>query len=158
MGLRQLTDDGGESSSLANINNGRWTDEEHQKFVDALRLHGKDWNLIQEYIGSRTSAQIRSHAQKYFSKLFKEGKLDVLEMFDNLLSNQRLAQEEDASEEGNTHGHGGKPIMKTKTITKNYGTRLGKPQTKVLYCFHQYSYRSFSKSKEMCKKGHLDSR
>jgi hypothetical protein len=46
MGLRQLTDDGGESSSLANINNGRWTDEEHQKFVDALRLHGKDWNLI----------------------------------------------------------------------------------------------------------------
>jgi hypothetical protein len=76
-------------------------------------------------------------------------------MFDNLLSNQRLAQEEDASEEGNTHGHGGKPIMKTKTITKNYGTRLGKPQTKVLYFFHQYSYRSFSKSKEMFKKGHL---
>jgi len=77
----------GESSSLANINNGRWTDEEHDKFVEALRLHGKDWNLIQEFIGSRTSAQIRSHAQKYFSKLFKEGKLDVLEMFDNLLSN-----------------------------------------------------------------------
>ena len=46
----------GESSSLANINNGRWTDEEHDKFVEALRLHGKDWNLIQEFIGSRTSA------------------------------------------------------------------------------------------------------
>lgn len=46
----------GESNSAANINNGRWTDEEHDKFVEALRLHGKDWNLIQEFIGSRTSA------------------------------------------------------------------------------------------------------
>jgi len=33
-------------------------------------------------------------------------------------------------------GPGGKPFMKTKTITKNYGTRLGKPQTKVSVIFH----------------------
>jgi Myb-like DNA-binding domain len=57
--------------------------------VEALRMFGKDWNLIQEFIATRTSAQIRSHAQKYFSKLFKEGKMDVLEMFDNLLSGTR---------------------------------------------------------------------
>jgi hypothetical protein len=44
-------------------------------------------------------------------------------MFDNLLTNAR--QDDD------TNDAAGKPMMKTKTITKNYGTRLGKPTTKV---------------------------
>lgn len=48
---------------------GRWTDEEHEKFLEGLKMYGKDWRLIEEYIGSRTCAQIRSHAQKYFNKL-----------------------------------------------------------------------------------------
>jgi hypothetical protein len=48
-------------------------------------------------------------------------------MFDNLLSNQKAGLEADESDEGNNVGLGGKPLMKTKTITKNYGTRLGKP-------------------------------
>lgn len=82
-GQRQDDDEhNGGSSNLANINNGRWTDEEHERFCQALKMYGKDWNQIQDFIGTRTSAQIRSHAQKYFSKLFKEGKLEVLEMFD----------------------------------------------------------------------------
>lgn len=79
---------GGTSSDNANVNNGRWTDEEHDKFVEAIKLYGKDWNLIEKYIGSRSCSQIRSHCQKFFSKLFKEGKTEVLEMFDNLLSGQ----------------------------------------------------------------------
>ena len=81
---QKLDDDehNGGSTNLANINNGRWTDEEHERFCQALKMYGKDWNQIQDFIGTRTSAQIRSHAQKYFSKLFKEGKLEVLEMFD----------------------------------------------------------------------------
>lgn len=43
------------------------------KFLAALKLFGKDWNKVQEYIGSRTSAQTRSHAQKFFKKLLKKG-------------------------------------------------------------------------------------
>lgn len=34
--------------------------------MEGLKLHGKDWRLIEEHIGSRTCSQIRSHAQKYF--------------------------------------------------------------------------------------------
>ncbi len=58
------------------INQGRWTDEEHEKFLKALEIYGKDWNLVHDYIGSRTSAQTRSHAQKFFNKLCKKGKVD----------------------------------------------------------------------------------
>lgn len=35
---------------------GRWTDEEHKKFLRALELYGKDWKKVEEHIGTRTSA------------------------------------------------------------------------------------------------------
>ncbi|KAH7442316.1 hypothetical protein KP509_03G081800 [Ceratopteris richardii] len=53
----------------------RWTESEHQKFLDALKLHGRAWRRIEEYIGTKTAVQIRSHAQKFFSKLEKEASL-----------------------------------------------------------------------------------
>lgn len=48
---------------------GRWTKTEHQKFLEALKLYGKNWKQIQEYVGTRSATQARSHAQKYFAKL-----------------------------------------------------------------------------------------
>lgn len=34
--------------------NGRWTKEEHQQFLESIRLYGKDWKKIEEHVGSRT--------------------------------------------------------------------------------------------------------
>lgn len=48
---------------------GRWTRAEHQKFLEALGLYGRNWKMIQEYVGTRSATQARSHAQKYFAKL-----------------------------------------------------------------------------------------
>ena len=54
-----------------NINSGRWTYEEHIKFIESLVNYGKKWENIQKYIGTRNCRQIRSHAQKFFRSLKK---------------------------------------------------------------------------------------
>ncbi|KAF5747996.1 protein REVEILLE 1 [Tripterygium wilfordii] len=50
----------------------RWTEEEHKKFLEALKLYGRAWRRIEEHIGTKTTVQIRSHAQKFFSKVVRE--------------------------------------------------------------------------------------
>ena len=53
------------------MHNGRWTEAEHNRFIEGLKLYGKDWRLIEEHIGTRTCSQIRSHAQKYYLRFDK---------------------------------------------------------------------------------------
>jgi SHAQKYF class myb-like DNA-binding protein len=48
---------------------GRWTDSEHQAFLQGLATYGREWKRVAQHIPTRTSAQVRSHAQKYFTKL-----------------------------------------------------------------------------------------
>ncbi|KAK7305641.1 hypothetical protein VNO77_43548 [Canavalia gladiata] len=50
----------------------RWTDEEHKKFLEALKLYGRAWRRIEEHVGTKTAVQIRSHAQKFFSKILRD--------------------------------------------------------------------------------------
>nr|WKA13888.1 late elongated hypocotyl protein [Impatiens morsei] len=50
----------------------RWTEEEHNRFLEAIKLYGRAWQRIEEHIGTKTAVQIRSHAQKFFTKLEKE--------------------------------------------------------------------------------------
>ena len=50
-------------------NEGRWSFEEHTKFIEALVEYRKNWKNMQIYIGTRSSSQVRSHAQKFLLKL-----------------------------------------------------------------------------------------
>lgn len=50
---------------------GRWTREEHEAFLSALRVYGKEWKKVAAKVKTRTVVQTRTHAQKYFQKLQK---------------------------------------------------------------------------------------
>jgi len=56
------------SSSSSRFATGRWTDAEHQAFLQGLATYGREWKRVAVHIPTRTSAQVRSHAQKYFAK------------------------------------------------------------------------------------------
>jgi SHAQKYF class myb-like DNA-binding protein len=66
---RKLNKDG-------NFNCGRWTQEEHQRFIEAIMKHGNEWKQVQKHVGTRSSTQARSHAQKFFVKIKKTNVLD----------------------------------------------------------------------------------
>jgi len=67
-----------EDNSNGNGNNSKrlrrnWTDEEERKFLEALEMYGRDWHKCAAHLQSRDVVSCRSHAQKYFIKLWING-------------------------------------------------------------------------------------
>ena len=63
---------GAQNTSAEKGNNNKkrfWSIEEHAKFLEAVKLYGRNWIRIAEYVGSRNFLQVRTHAQKYFNKV-----------------------------------------------------------------------------------------
>eukprot|EP00293_Proteomonas_sulcata_P014656 CAMPEP_0184310322 /NCGR_PEP_ID=MMETSP1049-20130417/26811_1 /TAXON_ID=77928 /ORGANISM="Proteomonas sulcata, Strain CCMP704" /LENGTH=261 /DNA_ID=CAMNT_0026624237 /DNA_START=269 /DNA_END=1054 /DNA_ORIENTATION=- len=60
-----------EEKKEASVNQSRyWTDEEHQRFLEGVRLFGaNNHKAIAAVVRTRNSAQVRSHSQKFFKKL-----------------------------------------------------------------------------------------
>lgn len=66
----------------SNSENGRWSREEHNRFIEAIIIYGNDWKKVQKHVATRTSTQARSHAQKFLMKLrhcehLKKKKIDL---------------------------------------------------------------------------------
>mmetsp|Transcript_12191 Transcript_12191/g.31613 ORF Transcript_12191/g.31613 Transcript_12191/m.31613 type:complete len:362 (-) Transcript_12191:320-1405(-) len=49
-----------------------WTKKENARFDAALKLFRTDYGAISRYVGTRTPAQVRSHARKYYKKLIRD--------------------------------------------------------------------------------------
>eukprot|EP00615_Pteridomonas_danica_P001472 CAMPEP_0114337316 /NCGR_PEP_ID=MMETSP0101-20121206/6287_1 /TAXON_ID=38822 ORGANISM="Pteridomonas danica, Strain PT" /NCGR_SAMPLE_ID=MMETSP0101 /ASSEMBLY_ACC=CAM_ASM_000211 /LENGTH=302 /DNA_ID=CAMNT_0001469521 /DNA_START=53 /DNA_END=961 /DNA_ORIENTATION=+ len=52
---------------------GRWSTEEHNRFLLGMDLYGKKWTKVAEFVRTRSTVQVRSHAQKHFQKVGKNG-------------------------------------------------------------------------------------
>ena len=80
--------------------NGRWNKEEHKRFVLAIAKKGNNWLNVQQAVQTRSSTQIRSHAQKFFEKIFKMKTLDLGQNFSrNSLTKLQKKMEEMSPEE-----------------------------------------------------------
>ena len=55
-----------------------WKDDEHDRFLEGVRLYGRDWKKITDHVGSKSTSQVRSHAQKHFLKAVKNNAGDTI--------------------------------------------------------------------------------
>ena len=46
--------------------------EDLSKICLGLKLYGRDWKKVEGFLRTRTGAQIRSHAQKFFNRITRE--------------------------------------------------------------------------------------
>mmetsp|Transcript_26944 Transcript_26944/g.72326 ORF Transcript_26944/g.72326 Transcript_26944/m.72326 type:complete len:275 (-) Transcript_26944:760-1584(-) len=59
-------------SARNSTRDGRWTQEEHDLFLRGMAIYGRRWTKVAEVVGTRTTVQVRSHAQKYEMKVEKD--------------------------------------------------------------------------------------
>ena len=72
---------------------GRWTEQEHALFIQAVALYGRKWIKVAEHVGTRTTIQVRSHAQKFEAK--NGGRAGLA----SLMEKRRQEMAEDVSED-----------------------------------------------------------
>jgi len=98
--------------------NGRWTREEHELFLKALNEYGREWKKVAKKIKTRSSAQIRSHAQKYFQKLSKEKKAGLHGGAAALHGSHVVLEKNNATGKKKTSSMGDKTLIKRKRKLK----------------------------------------
>lgn len=58
------------------VNGGRWTEDEHDRFLEGMKSYGRAWKAIaNEVVKTRTPEQVRIHAQKHYQKQEKQKRL-----------------------------------------------------------------------------------
>ncbi|ORX93100.1 hypothetical protein K493DRAFT_262785 [Basidiobolus meristosporus CBS 931.73] len=90
------------------FNTGPYTDEEEKLFLSGLELHGREWKKLVEHMGTRNAESIRSHAQKHFIKLYRDG----------------LALPLKVQESGNGYTLSGKELDPNSAAARPYLSRL----------------------------------
>ena len=76
---KKISDNSKKKSNNIIKNKGRWSKDEHDKFLEGIQLYGMDWRSVKKFIDTRTLIQVRSHAQKFYlrMKLCKDENLGI---------------------------------------------------------------------------------
>jgi|UniRef100_K3WN95 SHAQKYF class myb-like DNA-binding protein len=54
------------------MNTGIWSEEEHDRFLYAIKKHPKGpWSTIADFVGTRSARQVQTHTQKYYEKILR---------------------------------------------------------------------------------------
>ena len=40
-----------------------WSGDEHNRFLDAVKIYGKDWDSITKHVGTKNNSQVIYHVQ-----------------------------------------------------------------------------------------------
>jgi len=57
-----------------------WTKDEKEKFDEALKLIGKDWDKVSLYVVTRSRKQVKDHYHNLMRKLKKDSPSDPTEL------------------------------------------------------------------------------
>ncbi|CAI5740299.1 unnamed protein product [Hyaloperonospora brassicae] len=59
-----------EATPISPTAKGIWSQEEHDRFLDAMKLYPKGpWRIVADHVGTRSVRQVQTHAQKYQEKV-----------------------------------------------------------------------------------------
>ncbi|KAJ1342381.1 hypothetical protein BSLG_003066 [Batrachochytrium salamandrivorans] len=61
-----------EAATSSGLNTGKFSHDEIYRLKEGLELYGRNWNKLAQHISTRDTNAVRSHAQKYFIKLFRD--------------------------------------------------------------------------------------
>ncbi len=117
----------GSASGASSKTSGRWTREEHEAFLEGLKEFGREWKKVAKRIPTRTSAQIRSHAQKYFAKLAKDEHLQAA-----CLASQTASRFDGTSATGEASGVGPDAALESSPIESDYSSSVLERISKIL--------------------------
>eukprot|EP00871_Galdieria_phlegrea_P005822 jgi/Galph1/727/GphlegSOOS_G5447.1 len=75
-----------------------WSHEEHEKFLQALKLFGQhNLKAVSSYVGTRTAVQCRTHLQKYLLRLQRESQRNQMKQ-----NNETAPELQENPKESNT--------------------------------------------------------
>lgn len=94
-----------------------WSDDEENRFKEALTLFGRDWKKCAEHIGTRDARAVASHTQKFLIKALLRGE----ELPDAM------------ARTGRGYTLSGKPLDPNSSAARAYGLRA-KEFLSMLFC------------------------